>query len=66
MKNSPCSFTDLQLATLTPTRDREHPYNMTIKPTEIRKKELINMRITSMHTAASNPNGAFIKRLLGK
>lgn len=46
MKNSPCSFTDLQLSTLTSTKDREFAYNMLVKSTEIRKKELTNMRIT--------------------
>ena len=64
MKQSPCSFTDLQLSTLTATQDREIPYNMPVKSTEIRKKELTNMRITAMHTAAANPNGWFLKRLL--
>ena len=44
--------------------DREHPYNMVVKPQEIRKKENINMRITAMHTAAANRNGQFLKRLL--
>ena len=64
MKNSPCSFTDLQLTTLTSTADREYPVNMPVKGTEIRKKELTNMRITAMHTAAANPNSGFLQRLI--
>ena len=63
-KGSPCIFSDLQAQTLVDTMDREHPYNINIKPQEIRKKENINMRITAMHTAASNKNGGFLKRLL--
>ena len=31
MKNSPCSFTDLQLTTLTSTADRAYPVNMPVK-----------------------------------
>ena len=64
LKSSTCSFTDLQLVTLTATADRDYPANMPVKGTEIRKKELTNMRITAMHTAAANSNGGFIKRLL--
>ena len=44
--------------------DRDHPYQISVKHNEIRKKENINMRITAMHTAAANPNGQFLKRLL--
>ena len=58
------NFSELQLSSLRQTKDKNHAFNVTMNMAQVRKKEPTNMRITAMHTAASNPNGGFISRML--
>ncbi|CAG5106021.1 Oidioi.mRNA.OKI2018_I69.chr1.g2646.t1.cds [Oikopleura dioica] len=58
------NFSELQLSSLRQTKDKNHAFNVNMNMAQVRKKEPTNMRITAMHTAASNPNGGFISRML--